>query len=138
MSKPCATSFTQLRIKTGHDFTNYKRATILRRIERRMNVREMADLPAYATFIHADKEEPQILLKELLISVTNFFRDRPAFEALEARVLPKIFAGKGPEDAVRIWVSACATGEEAYSLAILWRRAAGGHIGAAHATDIRD
>jgi two-component system CheB/CheR fusion protein len=111
--------FTQLRIKTGHDFSNYKRATILRRIERRMNIRELPDLPSYAAFIHKDKEEPQVLLKELLISVTNFFRDRNAFEALEKQVLPRIFSNKGPDGVVRIWAPACATGEEAYSIAML-------------------
>ena len=111
--------FMQLRVKTGHDFSNYKRATLLRRIERRMNVRALDNLTAYASFLKQDKEEPQTLLKELLISVTNFFRDRAAFEALETKILPRIFGNKGPEGSVRIWVAACATGEEAYSMAML-------------------
>jgi len=111
--------FTQLRIKTSHDFANYKRATILRRIERRMNVRELDDLPAYAAYLRHNGDEAQILLKELLISVTNFFRDKTAFEALEQEVIPRIFMGKTATDTIRIWVAACATGEEAYSIAML-------------------
>ncbi len=111
--------FTQLRGKTGHDFSNYKRATILRRIERRMNVREIKDLTAYAMIIQQEKDESVYLLKDLLISVTNFFRDKSAFEALERDIIPKIFAGKTSKDVIRIWVAACATGEEAYSMAML-------------------
>lgn len=111
--------FTQLRVRTGHDFSNYKRPTLLRRIERRINVHSLSDLPAYATFLHEHLDETHALLKDLLISVTNFFRDSKAFKALEEDVLPKIFAGKTSLDHVRIWVAGCATGEEAYSLAML-------------------
>lgn len=111
--------FTQLRVKTGQDFSNYKRATVLRRIERRISVRELGSLPAYAKFMREQPDEAHILLKDLLISVTNFFRDRAPFEALEQNVLPKIFHGKTAQDQVRIWVAGCATGEEAYSLAML-------------------
>lgn len=111
--------FTQLRLKTGHDFSNYKRATILRRIERRMNVREVSELPVYAAMIQNEKEEPQLLLKDLLISVTNFFRDKTSFEALETEIIPRVFANKNSQDIIRLWVSACATGEEAYSIAML-------------------
>ena len=111
--------FTQLRLRTGHDFSNYKRPTLLRRIERRINIRNLADLPAYAAFIHQYPEEITALLKDLLISVTNFFRDKKAFEVLAQDVLPAIISGKRPEEQVRVWVAGCATGEEAYSITML-------------------
>ena len=111
--------FTQLRLRTGHDFSNYKRPTLLRRIERRINIRNLPDLSSYITFLQEHPDETQALLKDLLISVTNFFRDAKAFEALEREVLPAIFAGKTSADEVRIWVAGCATGEEAYSVAML-------------------
>jgi chemotaxis methyl-accepting protein methylase len=111
--------FTQLRVRTGHDFTNYKRPTLLRRIERRINVRGLTDLPSYAKLVHDDPNEATALLKDLLISVTNFFRDRDAFAFLESDVLPRIFSKKEPGDQIRIWCVGCATGEEAYSLAML-------------------
>lgn len=111
--------FTQLRLRTGHDFTNYKRPTLLRRVERRINVRNLTSLSAYAAFLQQHPEETQALLKDLLISVTNFFRDQKAFETLEQDILPRIFQGKRSGDQVRIWVPGCATGEEAYSLAML-------------------
>ncbi|HEX8853210.1 MAG TPA: chemotaxis protein CheB, partial [Pyrinomonadaceae bacterium] len=107
---------TQLRVRTGHDFTNYKRATVMRRIARRMIVHELSSLPAYAQFMHERPHEAQALLKDLLISVTNFFRDPAAFEALEREVVPKLFEGKTADDQVRVWVTGCATGEEAYSV----------------------
>jgi PAS domain S-box-containing protein len=110
--------FNQLRIRTGHDFSNYKRPTLLRRIERRINVHHLSDLPAYTAYIQEHPEETQALLKDLLISVTNFFRDGKAFNYLEQHVMKKIFAGKTSADQVRIWVAGCATGEEAYSLAM--------------------
>lgn len=111
--------FTQLRLRTGHDFTNYKRATLMRRIERRMAVRTLADLTQYAIFSNEHPEETQALLKDLLISVTNFFRDKPAFDALDLEALPALFEGRTSEDQVRIWVPGCATGEEAYTIAML-------------------
>ena len=111
--------FTQLRVRTGHDFSNYKRPTLLRRIERRVNIKGLSDLPSYADLLTAEPDETQALLKDVLISVTNFFRDKDAFEYLETEVIPKLFANKTSEDEVRIWCTGCATGEEAYSLAIL-------------------
>ncbi|MBT1706086.1 CheR family methyltransferase [Chryseosolibacter indicus] len=111
--------FTQLRVRTGHDFTNYKRPTLLRRIERRINVKHLPDLHAYAAYIQQNPEETTALLKDLLISVTNFFRDRKAFDTIETEVLPSIIKSKGAESQIRIWVAGCATGEEAYSLAML-------------------
>lgn len=117
--------FSQLRTRTGHDFSNYKRATVLRRIARRMGIREVSTLPAYARYVAEHPDETQGLLKDLLISVTNFFRDSAAFEALEQRVIPALFAGKGENDQVRAWVAGCATGEEAYSIAMLLAERAG-------------
>jgi PAS domain S-box-containing protein len=111
--------FTQLRIRTGHDFSNYKRPTLLRRIERRINVHNLPDLPSYTAFLQEYPDETHALLKDLLISVTNFFRDSKAFNSLEHEVMPIIFAGKTSADQVRIWVAGCATGEEAYSMAML-------------------
>ena len=122
--------FTQLRVRTGHDFSNYKRPTLLRRIERRINVRNLHSLSAYAAFLYEHPEETQALLKDLLISVTNFFRDQRAFEAIEQEILPRIFNGKRSEDQVRIWVAGCATGEEAYSIAMLCAEQVGGIIDA--------
>ncbi len=107
-----------LRTRTGRDFSYYKRATILRRIARRMQVNGVDDLPAYLSFLRTHPGEAGALLQDLLISVTNFFRDPAAFEALEAH-LPELFRNKTQTDSVRVWVPACATGEEAYSLAIM-------------------
>jgi len=104
---------------TGHDFRHYKRATVLRRIERRLQVRAVHSLPAYRSLLEADPAEVKALLDDMLIGVTNFFRDREAFESLERTVIPELFKGKGPGDEVRAWVAACSTGEEAYSLAML-------------------
>ena len=110
---------TQLRVHAGHDFTNYKRATVLRRVERRIDVNELHDLSAYARFMREHPEEARALLKDLLISVTNFFRDRASFEALERGIIRRLFEGKGAGDQVRVWVAGCATGEEAYTMAML-------------------
>ncbi|HEY8560145.1 MAG TPA: PAS domain S-box protein [Pyrinomonadaceae bacterium] len=111
--------FVLMSKRTGHDFSNYKRHTLLRRIERRINVRQLPDLPAYARYLREETEETSHLLRDLLISVTNFFRDKEAFLKLESDVLPKVFHGKTAKDAVRVWIAGCATGEEAYSLAML-------------------
>jgi PAS domain S-box-containing protein len=111
--------FTLLRVHTGHDFSNYKRPTLLRRIERRINIHNLPSLPAYAAFMAQNTEETHALLKDLLISVTNFFRDRRAFEAVEQEILPRLFAEKNAGEPLRIWCVGCATGEEAYSLAML-------------------
>lgn len=111
--------FSQLMVRTGHNFSNYKRATVLRRIERRINVRNLSDLPEYAAFLRENPDETHSLLKDLLISVTNFFRDKATFQYLEDEVLPKVLEGKTSEQQVRVWVAGCATGEEAYSLAMM-------------------
>jgi two-component system CheB/CheR fusion protein len=104
---------------TGHDFRHYKRATVLRRIERRLQVRQVRNLPEYRDLLMSDAAEHKALLDDMLIGVTNFFRDREAFESLERDVIPELFKDKGPADEVRAWVAACATGEEAYSMAML-------------------
>lgn len=111
--------FAELRVRTGHDFSNYKRATLLRRIERRINIHNLPDLPSYVLFMQQNPDETYALLKDLLISVTNFFRDKKAFEIIENDILPLLLKGKTSENQLRIWVAGCATGEEAYSLAIL-------------------
>ncbi len=110
---------TILRLRTGNDFTHYKRPTLLRRIARRMQVNDLPDPNAYVEFIHTHPDEIPALLRDLLITVTNFFRDADAFELLEKEVIPSLFAGKGPNDQVRVWSAGCASGEEAYSLAML-------------------
>jgi two-component system CheB/CheR fusion protein len=110
-----------LRAGTGHDFSLYKKSTIGRRIERRMAQHNISDTELYARYLKEHPAELQILFKELLINVTSFFRDAEAFLVLKQDILPKLLAGK-PEDYVfRVWVAGCATGEEAYSIAILLR-----------------
>jgi two-component system, chemotaxis family, CheB/CheR fusion protein len=110
-----------LRARTGHDFSHYKKTTILRRIERRMSIHQIADAVAYAQFIQEHPEEIQILFKELLIRVTSFFRDPDAFSILENKILPDLIEKKPETYTVRVWVPGCGTGEEAYSIAILLR-----------------
>jgi two-component system CheB/CheR fusion protein len=107
-----------LRERTGHDFLHYKRATVLRRIERRMQVNAVPTIPAYLALLHRDAEETPALLQDMLISVTNFFRDRDAFEGLE-RLLERLHAERPTDLPVRAWVAGCATGEEAYSVTML-------------------
>jgi two-component system CheB/CheR fusion protein len=108
-----------LHARTGHDFKHYKRATVLRRLERRLQVNALPDVIAYRDYLAQHVEETPLLLQDMLISVTNFFRDREAFEALERDVIPKIFEESGENEQIRAWSIACATGEEAYSLAML-------------------
>lgn len=107
-----------LRTRTGRDLSYYKRATMVRRISRRMQVNGIKDMASYLIFMRAHQGEVGALLKDLLISVTNFFRDRDSFEALRQSI-PELFAHKTHGDTVRVWVPACATGEEAYAIAIL-------------------
>ena len=111
--------FVLLRTQTGHDFSQYKPSTIKRRIERRMAVNQIEMIDGYVKFLQRDHAEVQALFRDLLIGVTSFFRDPEAFQILEEKVIPKIFATKGGGVAIRVWSSGCSTGEEAYSLAIL-------------------
>ncbi|TFV92324.1 PAS domain S-box protein [Oxalobacteraceae bacterium OM1] len=108
-----------LRLRTGHDFKYYKRATVLRRIERRLQVNGLPNVLAYCKFLEQHEDEAQALLQDMLISVTNFFRDRSAFEAFERDIIPKIFEEAPEGEQIRAWSVGCATGEEAYSIAML-------------------
>ncbi|MBN1590478.1 MAG: PAS domain-containing protein [Pirellulales bacterium] len=111
--------FVILRSRTGHDFSLYKKNTLCRRIERRMNVHQIDDISDYVRYVQQSEHEADILFKELLIGVTNFFRDPEAFEVLKTDVLPKLLADKPDGYTVRVWVIGCASGEEAYSVAIV-------------------
>ncbi|MCA9199166.1 MAG: PAS domain S-box protein [Planctomycetales bacterium] len=116
-----------LKENSGHDFRHYKTSTLVRRIRRRMQVRRCVDMETYLRELHADDTERNRLFRDLLIGVTSFFRDADAFESLVRHVLSELFAPDRSEP-VRIWVPGCATGEEAYSLAMLCdeqRRACG-------------
>jgi two-component system CheB/CheR fusion protein len=110
-----------LQRRTGHDFSEYKDRTFQRRVQRRMQVAQTTKIEDYADRVQEDPDEVRALFRDLLIGVTNFFRDAEAFRALETQVVPKLFEGKGAGDEVRVWVAGCATGEEAYSIAILLR-----------------
>ncbi|MBI4829008.1 MAG: PAS domain-containing protein [Nitrospinae bacterium] len=112
--------FSTIRRRTKVDFTYYKPSTVLRRIERRMTVNQIQDLKEYVRFVESNNQEVISLYRELLIGVTNFFRDRPAFESLENEYLPDLLS-RDYEGEVRFWVAGCSTGEEAYSLAITCR-----------------
>lgn len=107
-----------LKAHCGHDFGNYKRATILRRVGRRMQVNGTHTLEQYLAYLRIHPGESAALLQDLLISVTNFFRDSPSFRALEEDI-PSLFRDKTGSGQIRVWVPACATGEEAYSIAML-------------------
>ncbi|SAK52550.1 signal transduction histidine kinase with CheB and CheR activity [Caballeronia hypogeia] len=113
----------QLRVRTGHDFRHYKRATILRRIERRMQVNSVRDIGSYRDYLRANPEETTALLADMLIGVTQFFRDRDAFEALRRDVVPAMLEPSKGDSQMRVWVPGCSTGEEAYSLAIMLAQA---------------
>jgi len=107
-----------LRSVTGNDFHGYKRNTFLRRVQRRMQVTQTASIEEYAGQLRKNRDEVHHLFQDLLIGVTQFFRDPHEFDALEKEI-PRLFEGKGPTEQVRVWVLGCATGEEAYSIAIL-------------------
>ncbi|PYE23900.1 two-component system CheB/CheR fusion protein [Rhizobium sp. PP-CC-3A-592] len=109
-----------LRKVTGHDFHGYKKGTFMRRVHRRMNVSHIDGVDAYIAKLQADREEVESLFQDLLIGVTQFFRDSAEFEALE-REIPRLLEGRGPGEPLRVWVLGCATGEEAYSIAMLLR-----------------
>ena len=116
-----------LRNRTGHDFSSYKRATVMRRVSRRMQVCRLDSLTAYAELLQETPEEAKELFSDLLISVTSFFRDSRAFETLKHQVIDCImddYRVASTEEGVRAWVVGCATGEEAYSLAMLLLEAA--------------
>jgi two-component system CheB/CheR fusion protein len=108
-----------LRDSTGHDFSQYKRNTLTRRVDRRMAVHQIGRAEDYLRHLRQSPTEAQALFRDLLIGVTNFFRDPEAFAVLETQVIPQLFVGKSAGAPVRVWVCGCASGEEAYSIAIL-------------------
>jgi two-component system CheB/CheR fusion protein len=116
--------FLLLRKQTGADFTDYKLSTVLRRLDRRMKLRQCATLAEYLAFVRDNLGEVELLFKELLIGVTQFFRDPKVWEQLTASVLPPLLAAHPRGGSFKAWVPACSTGEEAYTLAIAFREAA--------------
>jgi two-component system CheB/CheR fusion protein len=115
--------FMLIRTTTGHDFSQYKINTIRRRIERRMAVHQIGKISEYVNYLKKNPGEIKTLFKDLLITVTNFFRDPKAFKSLNEKVILPMVKWKPNEASIRIWVPGCATGEEAYSLAILFSEA---------------
>ena len=107
-----------LRAQTGHDFSQYKENTLLRRIERRMALHQIEQAADYISYMNKNPKEVDALFRDLLIGVTSFFRDPAAFAVLETKGIPRLLADKAAGDPVRIWVCGCSTGEEAYSIAI--------------------
>ncbi|MGI6206632.1 MAG: chemotaxis protein CheB [Anaerolineae bacterium] len=105
--------------QTGVDFSHYKQTTVVRRVQRRMAIRNIANLLQYVQVAQEEPRELQALFRELLINVTSFFRDPEAFQALATHALPRLFSRRQPDETLRVWVPACSTGEEAYSIAII-------------------
>jgi len=114
-----------LRSKTGHDFSLYKKNTIHRRVERRMNIHQISRIADYVRYLQGNSQEVELLFKELLIGVTSFFRDPAAWEQLRGEVIPALLAGRPAGRSLRAWSAGCSTGEEAYSLAIAFKEALG-------------
>jgi two-component system, chemotaxis family, CheB/CheR fusion protein len=112
-----------LRMHTGTDFSPYKRSTLHRRMERRMGLHQISNPTQYVRFLREDPNELDVLFKELLIGVTSFFRDPPAWKALTETVLPDLVANHERDEPLRAWVAGCSTGEEAYSLAMAFEEA---------------
>ena len=112
--------------KNGVDFNYYKKPTVIRRVDRRMAINQMARHEDYLEFLRDNRSEQKALFQDLLIKVTSFFRDPEVFEELCDTVFPKLLEGRSPEDPIRIWVAGCATGEEVYSMAICLFDALGG------------
>ncbi len=115
--------FILLRTETGCNFSDYKSGTVIRRIDKRMALNQIDTLETYIKHLQKNPKEVQKLFKELLIGVTGFFRDTDAFEAVRHSVVPEIISKKKDGETIRIWVPGCSTGEEAYSLAILFDEA---------------
>jgi chemotaxis methyl-accepting protein methylase len=110
-----------LRAQTGHDFSMYKKSTINRRIERRMSIHQLARLADYVRYLRETPQETELLFKELLIGVTSFFRDPAAWEQLKSVIIPALLAARPAGGALRAWTTGCSTGEEAYSLSIVFK-----------------
>lgn len=113
--------FVLLRRHSSHDFSLYKQNTVYRRLERRMAVNRIERMADYALFVQQSPRELDTLFRELLISVTRFFRDHEVFASLDQHAIAQLFENRPPDQPVRVWVPGCATGEEAYSIAILIR-----------------
>ncbi|MCF8031387.1 MAG: PAS domain-containing protein [Desulfohalobiaceae bacterium] len=111
--------FALLRVQVGHDFSAYKESTLLRRINRRMGLNQVDDHEAYVRFLRQSPEELNALFRELLIGVTNFFRDPQSFEVIKWDILPEILSGMDEDSVFRAWIPGCSTGEEVYSLAMI-------------------
>lgn len=118
-AKPREELYSLIRNHVGHDFSDYKSKTFIRRVQRRMLVLKLDTVEAYIEALKQNPSEINALFRDLLINVTNFFRDADAFEKLKELVIPKLFEGRGANDTVRIWTPGCATGEECYSIAML-------------------
>ncbi|MCM3784975.1 PAS domain-containing protein [Neobacillus mesonae] len=114
--------FEKIKEESGIDFTYYKRNSVLRRIERRMAMNNVPSIQEYMTYLEDHRNELTSLRKDLLIGVTNFFRDAEAFQIIYDKVLPRIFEKKSYSKEIRVWVAGCSTGEEAYSIAILLKK----------------
>jgi two-component system, chemotaxis family, CheB/CheR fusion protein len=112
-----------LRTYTGNDFSLYKKNTVYRRIERRMAVHKIERISSYVHFLQENPKEAAILFKELMIGVTNFFRDAPVWEKLKETVFPNILSTMQEGSVLRAWVPGCSTGEEAYTLAMIFKEA---------------
>ncbi|MBR9980355.1 MAG: chemotaxis protein CheR, partial [Desulfatitalea sp.] len=110
-----------LRTQTGHDFSLYKKSTINRRVERRMGLHQIDKIAHYVRFLRDNPQEVELLFKELLIGVTNFFRDPPAWEQLKNEIVPALLAAHPNGGVLRAWTCGCSTGEEAYSLAMIFK-----------------
>ncbi|WP_448203318.1 chemotaxis protein CheB [Azospirillum sp. sgz302134] len=123
VSDPLGQIVAAIRSVTGVDFSHYKLATLLRRIERRMHAAGLDAMEDYAALLRRNNAETVNLYKEMLIGVTRFFRDEAAFAALADKVVPALLSNRSRNDMVRVWVCGCATGEEAYSIAILFAEA---------------
>jgi len=113
--------FALLRAQTGNDFSLYKKSTVNRRVERRMNVHQIGNINQYVCYISENSHEIDLLFKELLIGVTCFFREPASFEALKDKIKSRFLMSKKETDTIRVWVVGCSTGEEAYSIAIVFR-----------------
>ena len=108
-----------IRAQTGHDFSQYKQNTLIRRVERRMALAQLEQMDDYLRYLQNSTVELEALFRDMLIGVTSFFRDPEAFQVLETQVIPRLFNNKPIGADIRVWVCGCSTGEEAYSLAIL-------------------
>ncbi|MBN1473482.1 MAG: PAS domain-containing protein [Syntrophaceae bacterium] len=112
-----------LRAKTGHDFSMYKKNTVYRRVERRMSIHQINRIASYVRYLQENSQEIELLFKELLIGVTNFFRDESAWEHLRLKDIPELLKNRDGGQPLRAWSAGCSTGEEAYSLAIIFKEA---------------